>query len=87
MQYPLWFDFKGIVHPQIKIFWTQIKMFLKMWVTNTFLVPADPTNYFSLIWKSMGTSSYLVSNILQGVFFYVQPKKETHAGLEQCEVE
>ncbi len=67
---------KGLLTHKWKFAEHKLRCFLKMWVTNPFLVPTDPTNYFSLKWKSMGTSSYLVSNILQGVFFYVQPKRK-----------
>ncbi len=31
----------------------------------------------------MATVNFLVTNILQNIFFYDQQKKETHTGLEQ----
>ncbi len=36
-----------------------------------------------ILWKSMATSSCLVTNIFQDVVFWVQQKKEIHTGLDQ----
>ncbi len=33
----------------------------------------------------MGNINHMITSILQNIFFYVQHKKETHAGLEQYE--
>jgi len=40
-----------------------------------------------LLWKSVGSSNYLITNILQNILFCGQLKKETHMGLEQLEGE
>ncbi len=55
-----------------------------MLVTNQLLVVID---YFSrgkkILWEPMATSNFMVTNILPNIFFHVQQKEETHAGLEQ----
>ncbi len=61
--------------------WTQKMMFGKCWVTKQFLVPIDFHSYcfsLSVLWMSMATINYTVSQILQNIFFCVQQKKETH---------
>jgi len=35
----------------------------------------------------MGTSNFLVTHVLQNIFFCVQQKKEIHTGLEQLKCE
>jgi len=40
-----------------------------------------------ILWKSMGTSNCLVTNILQNVFFGFKRKRETPEGLVQLECE
>ncbi len=56
-----------------------------MWVTKQLLVPTGFDNR-NKIWKSLGSSNYLVTHILQNNF-YIQQKKETHSGLKQLESE
>lgn len=36
-----------------------------------------------LLWKSLATIKYLVTNILKNIFFCVEQRKETHTDLEQ----
>ncbi len=40
-----------------------------------------------MLWKSMGTMNYLITSVLQNIFFHVQNKKETHSDLEWHEGE
>ncbi len=42
--------------------------------------------FFSILWKSMATSNYLVTKNIQNILFCVQQKKET-TGWEQYESE
>ncbi len=48
-----------------------------MLFTKQFMVPIDFHSIFPILWKSMATVNYLVTNILQNIFFCVQQNKET----------
>ncbi len=47
----------------------------------------EAVDFYSIfiLWESMATINFLVTNILQNMFSCVQQKKETHTGLEQVE--
>ncbi len=55
----------------IFFWWTQQKIFLRMWVTKRFRVPTDSIVFFSILWKARGTSNSLVTTFLQNIFFYM----------------
>ncbi len=67
---------------QVKVIRAKIKASLKLlFIALTFF-------FFIRVSKQLPvTGNYLVTNILQNIFFCVQQKKETYTGLEQLEVE
>ncbi len=42
----------------------------------------DSHSFFFILWKSMGITNCLFTNIIQNIFVHVQHKKEIHTGLE-----
>ncbi len=88
----------GIVHPNMKILslLTHPQVVPNLYA---FLSSAEhkrryleecgqPNSFWSpltfIVSKSTGSSNYLVASTLQNILFYVQQKKETHTGFENC---
>ncbi len=57
-------------------------LFQSLWSTLNLIVGKK-----RILWKSLATSSCLVTHILQNILFCVQHKKEMHSGLKQLESE
>ncbi len=62
--------------------WTQRKIFWRMWETEQFWAPLTSIVFFSPLWKSMVPQNSLLTNFLQNIFLCVQQNKDIHTGLE-----
>ncbi len=65
---------------------TKKNSFWRILVTKQLLGPIDFHSMKIIPWESMGDQKFLVTNILQNIF-YVEENKEIHTGLEQLEAE
>ncbi len=64
------------------LFWTQRKIFWRMWETEQFWGIIDFYRIVVLLWKSMVPQNNLITNFLQNIFLCVQHNKDIHTNLE-----